>query len=76
MILFLFISGIQFLGFGTAFNADFGVTAGTLGPGTTFSGSIINGLSWGPGFGWMALMIAIGPAIGTFIVGVLGMNEY
>jgi len=65
---------MQFFTFGNSFKADNVIPNCAVGPCISFSGTSAT-MVWGPGFGWMAAMVALGPAIGTFFIAVAAMRE-
>jgi len=73
LVVFVIISPVQFLRFGQAYALE--VEPGAVsGPGTALSGTI-QGRLWGPGFGWMAALISIGPSAAMFFVALFATNE-
>jgi len=74
LVVFLLIAVMQFLQFNAAYAQQ--VEPGiAVGPGTAFQG-VTGGRLWGPGFGWIAAMICLGPAIAMFIVSVVAVGDY
>jgi len=71
---FLLISTMQFLAFGNSFKMDNVIPNCAVGPCISFSGTSAT-MVWGPGFGWIAAMVALGPAIGTFFIAIGAMRE-